>query len=78
VIAESGEVAGELDGKPYAGPVWLAAGKHTFHRTAGAGRVAIFWNGAYAKGFLPLFDAADKIAKEEGTLPKGKKDEELQ
>jgi hypothetical protein len=78
VVAESGEVAGELDGKPYAAPVWLAAGKHTFHRTAGAGRVAIFWNGAYAKGFLPMFDAADKIAKEEGTLPKGKKEEELQ
>lgn len=72
VVTESGKVAGDLDGKPYTTPVWLAAGSHQFHRAAGAGRVAIFWNGAYSKGYLPMFTAADKISKLEGTLQNGK------
>jgi hypothetical protein len=78
VVTETGKVAGELDGSPYTGPIWLSAGKHEFHRTAGAGRLAVFWNGAYSKGFLPTFNAAEKIAKEEGTLQAGKKNVELQ
>jgi hypothetical protein len=67
-----------MDGKPYAGPVWLGAGKHVFQRTAGGGRVAIFLNDAYSKGFSPLFDLDDKLVKELGTLPAGKKNVELQ
>ncbi len=78
VVSESGKVAGELDGRPYTAPIWLAAGSHEFHRTAGTGRVAIFWNGAYSKGFQPMFNAADKIARQEGTLPGSKKKAELQ
>jgi hypothetical protein len=78
VVTETGEVAGELDGRPYTGPVWLAAGKHEFQRTGGGGRVAVFWNGAYSRGFRPLFNADDKIVKEEGTLQAGKKSAEMQ
>jgi hypothetical protein len=63
VVTETGKVEGTLDGKPYTGPVWLTAGKHEFDRTAGNGRVAVFWNDAYQKGFLPLFDADETLLK---------------
>lgn len=78
VVAETGQAAGSLDGKPYAGAVWLAAGKHEFLRTAGGGRVAVFLGDAYSHGFLPLFKAEEKVIKEVGTLPKDKKKVELQ
>ncbi len=73
VLTETGQLAGELDGKPYTGPIWLAAGKHQFHRTSGGGRVAIFLNDAYAKGFTPLYNIAEEVAKTFGTAPEGKR-----
>jgi len=78
VVSETGNVEGTLDGKPYTGPTWLAAGKHEFDRTVGSGRVAVFWNGVYEKGFLPMFDSSEKLLKLEETQPKGKKKAELQ
>jgi hypothetical protein len=62
VISEWGRAAGEMDGKPCAGAVWLAAGKHEFHRSGGSGRIAVFLADAYGKGFLPNFDDADRLA----------------
>ncbi|HEX4085885.1 MAG TPA: hypothetical protein VHY22_13310 [Chthoniobacteraceae bacterium] len=73
VTTESGTLAGELDGKPYTGPVWLAAGTHTFHRTSGNGRVAIFLADAAEKGFKPLYDLADELMKERGTFTPDKR-----
>jgi hypothetical protein len=60
VVSESGITAGQLDGAPYAGPVRLAAGHHSFRRTSGSGRAAIFLDRALAEGFHPLFDGAEK------------------
>ena len=77
VVTHSGQLAGELDGKPYTGPVWLAAGRHEFHRTEGRGRVAIFLNDAYVKGFAPQFDEAEKLQRDFGT-PAHKTGPELQ
>jgi hypothetical protein len=65
VVSETGTTAGTLDGAPYAGPLRLEAGHHTFHRTAGAGRAAIFLDRALAAGFHPLFDASEKIIAQE-------------
>ena len=67
VMTETGQLAGELDGKPYAGPAWLAAGRHQFHRTSGSGRVAILLKDVCDKGFSPLFDAAELVTREVGT-----------
>jgi hypothetical protein len=77
VISETGRLEGELDGKPYRGPVWLAAGAHEFRRTSGGGRVAILLEDAYSKGFLPLYKTADEIAKDYGT-PTDNRPAELQ
>ena len=67
VVSESGVTAGTLDGAPYSGPVRLEAGRHVFHRTAGAGRVAIFLDRALEAGFHPLFDLAERdLARELG------------
>jgi hypothetical protein len=63
VVSESGATAGLLDGAAYTGPVRLGAGHHTFHRTSGSGRVAIFLARAEEAGFQPLFDAEPKLAK---------------
>ena len=67
VVTESGRLAGELDGKPYTGPMWLSAGRHEFRRTAGGGRAAIFLGDASAKGFSPLFGVAEKLFREIGS-----------
>jgi hypothetical protein len=75
VVTESGQLAGELDGKPYTEAVWLSPGRHEFRRTSGSGRVAIMLNDAHSKGFSPLYDMEDLIVREIGTLPKGKKAE---
>jgi hypothetical protein len=75
VLTETGQLAGDLDGKPYTAPVWLAAGPHEFRRTAGGGRAAIFLADACAKGFRPLLDASEQIIAQYGTLPAGKKPE---
>ena len=61
MVSESGATAGELDGKPYSGPVYLAAGHHEFRRTDGQGRIGIILADAVAKGFRPLFQALDRI-----------------
>jgi hypothetical protein len=76
VLAKSGKTAGILDGKPYAGPVWLAAGRHEFVRTSGGGPVGIFLGDAYAKGFSPLWDEHETLLKEVGTAATGKPQED--
>lgn len=67
VMTEAGTLTGQLDGKPYTGPVWLSAGSHEFLRTAGTGRVAIFQKDAYEKGFVPLFKPSDEVIHALGT-----------
>jgi hypothetical protein len=69
VMAETGPVSGELDGKPYTGPVWLAEGTHTFHRTGGAGRMGILFADAAAQGYPFLFDDYEKIYADVAVLP---------
>ncbi|HEX4085886.1 MAG TPA: glycosyltransferase family 39 protein [Chthoniobacteraceae bacterium] len=61
VVSESGDTQGTLDGTPYSGPVELNAGHHTFHRTGGSGRAAIFLDRAAAAGFHPLFNQSLKM-----------------
>jgi hypothetical protein len=68
IVTETGQLAGELDGRPYSGPVWLSQGRHEFQRTGGGGQVAIFLADAYTKGFRPLFDEEARLLKEVGTL----------
>jgi len=65
VASENGVTAGTMDGASYVGAAWLGAGRHTFRRTAGSGRAAIFLGRAAGAGFQPLFDASEKIIKEE-------------
>jgi len=65
IVSESGDTAGILDGAPYAGPVLLQAGHHTFRRTSGTGRAAFFLADALSLGFRPLFDQADRILDQE-------------
>jgi len=80
VVTEKGQLTGELDGKPYTAPVWLAAGNHQFHRTGGAGRAGIILKDPQGKGLPLLFDAMDLLVKNVGTLPpeRQKKGPELQ
>jgi hypothetical protein len=76
VLTERGQVAGQLDGRPYTGPLWLAAGPHEFVRSAGSGRVAIFLADVYAKGYSPLYDVADQLVKSVGTPDPAKPQED--
>jgi len=69
VVTENGDLAGQLDGKPYAGPVWLTKGKHEFQRTRGSGRAGIILASALQNGFTLPFADAERIAKEVATLP---------
>src|SRR5271170_3451252 len=78
VLTETGQLAGQLDGRPYTGAVWLKEGRHEFQRTAGGGRLAIFLNDAHVKGYSPLFDTAEQIFKVFGTPEPGKRGAELQ
>ena len=71
VVSESGNTTGTLDGAPYLGPVRLESGQHSFHRTGGTGRVAIFLAVALEHGFRPLFDASEHFLKRE-TAPGSK------
>ena len=76
VVTESGSIAGTLDGKPYTGPLWLAAGRHEFARAGGGGRVAIFLNDAREKGFSPLFEVDDQLVKVLTTASSDKPEED--
>jgi hypothetical protein len=76
ILTEKVAAAGVLDGKPYAGPVWLAAGRHVFARTGGSGRMAIFLADAYAKGFSPLYAESDVLAQSVGRAETGKPQED--
>ena len=58
VVSETGELAGVLDGRTYAGPVLLTAGHHEFQRTSGSGRVAIILAEAVENGFRPQLDTS--------------------
>jgi hypothetical protein len=80
LFTESGHLAGDLDGKTYTGPAWLAAGPHEFHRTAGAGRMAIILTDAANKGYSPLYDEDADVINEVGALPpeRAKRGPELQ
>jgi hypothetical protein len=73
VVTQKGQAHGTLDGKPYAGAIWLAAGQHEFRDSAAETRVAIFWDNAFQKGFLPRFNLDAHLVKEEETEPAGKR-----
>ncbi|MBI4422264.1 MAG: glycosyltransferase family 39 protein [Elusimicrobia bacterium] len=53
VVAEEGEAAGLLDGRPYVGARPLAAGSHVFLAAEGRGRLAAVWAQAVERGFRP-------------------------
>jgi hypothetical protein len=65
VVSETGTTSGLLDGKPYNNALLLKAGQHTFQRTAGTGRAAIFLNRALENGYKPLFDVSENFLKKE-------------
>jgi hypothetical protein len=57
IVGERGGVAGLLDGRPYAGPRRLAAGRHEFRpapQATPAGRIAVLWARAARKGYSPF------------------------
>jgi hypothetical protein len=53
VLSEHGDFPGALDGTPYAGPRFLAAGVHTVTNT-GSSRAAVIWQRAAVLGFSPF------------------------
>ncbi len=60
IVAEKGKVTGLLDGKPYEGPRFLAAGRHIFKVTGGQGWqgwLALVWARALERGFKPIMRA---------------------
>ena len=54
VITPKGEASGLLDGKPYKGSQFLAAGKHSFLRSSQETEMALFWAQASLRGFTPF------------------------
>jgi hypothetical protein len=59
LVGERGAVAGWLDGVPYDGPRFLAAGPHRFRvRDAEPERVAFVWAQALERGFSPFAPGA--------------------
>ena len=53
ILSDRGEFLGTLDGTPYAGPRFLAAGSHTLANTASS-HAAVIWQRAAALGFSPF------------------------
>jgi hypothetical protein len=53
-ITENGDFSGSLDGVPISGPIYLGAGRYQVRRTAGSGRLALFWARAIEEGFSPF------------------------
>jgi hypothetical protein len=54
IISPDENVSGTLDGIPYNGARFLAAGPHTFESTSGAGDLVLFWAQAVARHFTPF------------------------
>lgn len=54
IVAEKGKVTGLLDGKPYNGPRFLAAGHHLFKARGGQGWLVLVWARALERGFKPI------------------------
>lgn len=72
LLSETGLTDGILDAVRYTGPRLLEVGRHTFRRTSGGGRLAIFLADAIPHGFRPLFDDSEKILQlEQAKLRKG-------
>ena len=54
VQAASGAAPGSIDGRPYNGPLDLAAGHHELQPGPGTGRLAVIWAQAAERGFSPF------------------------
>ena len=54
LVAKEGPVSGTLDGQPYLGPRFLAAGRHDFVAAERPGRLALVWAQALERGFSPF------------------------
>jgi Dolichyl-phosphate-mannose-protein mannosyltransferase len=63
IIARDAPVRGTLDGIPYDGARFLAAGKHTFVQTSPGATLLLLWAQAVDRNFIPL-ETASPSAKE--------------
>src|SRR5207253_10652998 len=54
ITAREGTVSGMLDGTPYTGARFLAAGKHSFGQTSNESTLAFLWAQAVDRHFLPV------------------------
>lgn len=54
VVGESETPAVTLDGEPFTGSRWLAAGHHVLHAEKDSGRLALLWSRAQEKGYSPF------------------------
>jgi hypothetical protein len=54
IVAESGTLAGTLNGEALSGPRELAPGHYEFHPVGGEGRLALIWAAAIERGFSPF------------------------
>jgi hypothetical protein len=54
VLWKHGQAAGSLDGTPYRGARFVAAGVHKFADARPGERVAVLWAPAFARGFSPF------------------------
>src|SRR5262249_49180394 len=54
IISSGKNVSGMLDGIPYNGARFLAAGPHTFESTSGASDLVLLWAQAVARHFTPF------------------------
>ena len=53
VVTRQGVARGQLDGEPYHGPLFLAAGHHEYRRADGESASGILWAQAVERNFLP-------------------------
>jgi hypothetical protein len=76
MVDRKGVVPGEIDGRPAAGPVTLAAGHHRFHPGRAYDGLAFAWARAVQRGFSPFAYAekqAQKNAKKKTRMTKKSK-----
>jgi LmbE family N-acetylglucosaminyl deacetylase len=72
LLSANGPARGSLDGRPYAGPVELAPGRHTYAPAIGEGVVVALWAPAAERAFSPfpfLAAAASDSAPPTGGAP---------
>ncbi len=62
LVTRTGPAQGILDGKPFAGPLELAAGHHTFERTGENSQIAVIWAQAVERGFSAFHSPASLTA----------------